>query len=133
MKKCSKCNTEKNKSEFNIKRNKTQPYCKSCQSIYHKKWYDKNKENRKKQIFKRRKDNFEWFYNLKESMGWKCKICGEDRIETLDFHHINPEEKDDTISGLLIRGCSKKRILMEIEKCDILCSNCHRILHYRKN
>jgi hypothetical protein len=102
--------------------------------LYMKKWY-KNKDNKKKHIErvnicnsnikKRNKD-------YKESLDLICSECGENDINCLDFHHINPEEKDFTISFMLKSGYSIKRIQKEIEKCVVLCANCHR-KHHSKN
>jgi len=68
---------------------------------------------------------------LKETLS--CAVCGlsgEDNAWALEFHHRNPEEKDYLISGMVAAGLAKKRILTEIEKCDVICSNCHRRDHY---
>lgn len=65
----------------------------------------------------------------REHMGGKCMRCGYSKYpEVLEFHHKNPSEKEFSIS---YRGhCrSWKRVKAEIEKCDLLCANCHRELH----
>ena len=50
----------------------------------------------------------------------------------LDFHHRNTKEKDIDVSTLIRKG-NKNKILKEVEKCDVLCSNCHRDLHFKQN
>lgn len=63
-----------------------------------------------------------------EYKGRCCQICGYDRcIRALDFHHIDSSKKDFTISS----NCNKswERIKIEIDKCILVCSNCHRELH----
>ena len=64
-----------------------------------------------------------------EYKGGKCQICGYNRcIEALDFHHIDPKEKDFNVSESgETRGWD--RIRNEIQKCLLLCSNCHREVH----
>jgi hypothetical protein len=57
-----------------------------------------------------------------------CEICGESRWYTLDFHHI--DKKTIEISTLVRIGCSLDTLLKEMSKCIIVCSNCHRELHY---
>ena len=57
-----------------------------------------------------------------------CKKCGEKRFYLFDFHHRNPEEKDYTISDH--SRANFETIKAEIEKCDVLCANCHREWHY---
>jgi hypothetical protein len=73
---------------------------------------------------------FFWFENYKNQLNWVCN-CGESDIVCMDFHHRNPDEKDSTIGKMVNDGFGIEAILAEISKCDILCSNCHRKLHYK--
>ncbi len=58
--------------------------------------------------------------------GAKCQRCGYDRyIGSLEFHHRNPSEKDPSWN----RGWNMEKLKVELDKCDILCSNCHREVH----
>jgi hypothetical protein len=50
----------------------------------------------------------------------------------LDFHHDGQSEKDFNVADMAGQGLSIKAIQIEIEKCIILCSNCHRIEHYEE-
>ena len=64
-----------------------------------------------------------------EHLGGKCSRCGYNKYpEVLEFHHKNPSMKDFNVSS---KGhCrSWKRVQQEIEKCDLLCANCHREIH----
>lgn len=64
------------------------------------------------------------------SMGGKCQCCGYDRcVESLDFHHIDPSEKELAFGK--IRASPKKweSICNELRKCILVCSNCHREIH----
>lgn len=47
----------------------------------------------------------------------------------LQFHHRNVDDKTRDISKMVTQGCSMKRILAEIEKCDCVCANCHHEIH----
>ncbi len=58
-----------------------------------------------------------------------CCICGLDEPVALDLHHINPEEKSDSIADLLAKGATLERIFNEIEKCVVICANHHRMFH----
>lgn len=63
-----------------------------------------------------------------EYLGGKCQICGYDKcIAALDFHHKDPKEKE-FILGEMSRY-SKDKIIQELDKCMLLCANCHRELH----
>lgn len=62
-----------------------------------------------------------------EYKGGKCEICGYSKcITALHFHHKDPSEKDFSIAGQT-RGWEKIR--KEIDKCMILCANCHSEIH----
>lgn len=59
--------------------------------------------------------------------GGKCFICGYDKCnQAMDFHHLNPKEKEFTISG---GTRSFKNIKIEIDKCILVCRNCHSEIH----
>lgn len=67
---------------------------------------------------------------LVKSFGGKCGICGYNKCyEALDFHHLNPNEKDSELSKYLRNGCSWGTAEIEARKCVCLCSNCHREVH----
>lgn len=61
-----------------------------------------------------------------------CKECDESDTRCLDFHHRDPEHKVDNVAQM-VRTCSWNRVMTEIEKCDVLCSNCHRKLIHKKD
>lgn len=59
--------------------------------------------------------------------GSKCQICGYNKCDSaLEFHHLNPEEKEIAISSQ-IRSWEKTK--EELEKCICVCANCHREIH----
>jgi len=60
--------------------------------------------------------------------GGKCEICGEKDFFKLCFHHKNPEEKEYRISKLIKDACWPS-VVKEIDKCQLLCNNCHIELH----
>lgn len=62
-------------------------------------------------------------------LGGKCIKCGDDNIFHLSFHHLT--DKDFTISQIKTSRFSK--IKKEIEKCELLCENCHMEKHYNEN
>lgn len=65
------------------------------------------------------------------AMGGKCQICGYDKCdEALEFHHINPEEKEYSFAKLRSRPRSVEVLKEELKKCILLCSNCHKEVHY---
>ena len=75
----------------------------------------------------RRKDIHNQWYDYKNTL--KCQKCNDNRWYILDFYHINPDEKEDTLGNMIRSGFSKNRIMKEVEKYIVLCSNCHTALH----
>lgn len=68
---------------------------------------------------------------LVEYKGGKCEKCGYDEcIAALEFHHINPEEKEFGIGASGITR-SLEKMKKEADKCVLLCCNCHRVLHWK--
>lgn len=60
----------------------------------------------------------------------KCIDCGESDPIVLDFDHINPNNKFKSVSQMLSGHYSWKSVVLEINKCEIRCSNCHRRKSY---
>jgi hypothetical protein len=94
-----------------------------------RRWYERNAEKAKKKTVDRKHELRAWLSSVKSDL--KCSGCPETHIACLDFHHENPEEKDLCVSTAIQNGWSKERIMKEIEKCIVLCSNCHRKLHWK--
>jgi hypothetical protein len=83
------------------------------------------KENKVQQvIYWRRKAKIK----LVEYKGGECEKCGYRKcIDALEFHHKDPNEKDFTISG---KSWSFERLKKEADKCILVCSNCHKEIHF---
>ncbi len=103
---------------------------------YWKQWYERNKHREdykvadkatKKRIRKERKD---WFLEYKKTLA--CEKCSIQDHRVLDFHHKDPLDKKDALANLSSHGKSKKTIMDEVNKCHVLCANCHRIVHWEE-
>lgn len=67
---------------------------------------------------------------LVKAMGSKCQCCGYDRcIRALEFHHLDPKEKDFTLSQASRGQHTWDEIVGELRKCIMVCSNCHKEIH----
>jgi len=100
----------------------TQIFCKICK-------VEKQKERRKRDADIQKEKRYSLKRELIDMKGGKCIACGYDRyIGALDFHHLNENEKIYNV-GTLISGGSRLKAIVEIQKCILLCSNCHRELH----
>lgn len=137
MKICCKCGLEKELYEFN--KNKTQKdglqrYCKQCKKQSDKEWFVNNPSVWKEYNKKRNENIKEIIENFRDELGGCCKKCNENRKHLLEFHHKDPSQKEEVISNILVYfGYSKKSIdkaRKEVEKCVLLCCNCHRDFHY---
>lgn len=96
--------------------------------MYSKEWYEKNKEKvaaQQKEYYQNNKDKAKLWKHNNNGLEYNGKNGA-----IFDFHHINPEEKDFNITSYL-RHYNKipERIYREVEKCILLCSNCHRLEH----
>lgn len=130
MKMCTKCRFLKPLGDFSFKNKKTgklHSNCRTCQKVMKDSHYHRNKLSYISKA-RKHKDKYrvEW-RNFKLSL--KCFVCGENHPATLDFHH--PEDtKENNVSTLVKNGVSWPKLVKEIEKCTVLCSNCHRKHHY---
>lgn len=95
--------------------------------IYQKTYYIKNKSYYKIKNHERRDSIKALLTELKTDKG--CIKCGESNPLCLDFHHKDPTTKTVNVSEMGRRGWSIERIIEEINKCDVLCANCHRKEH----
>lgn len=89
---------------------------------YNRKYNRKNREKVNKLHLARIKELTAWVRTLRKA----CVRCGEDHPACLDFHHIDPSKKVISIANAVRSSWSKERLLTEIAKCEVLCSNCHR-------
>lgn len=113
---CTKCGRQLPIEDFywrNKKEGKRRSECKYCHNNYVKVKYQQHQND---------------IEELKSQL--KCAKCGDSRGYVLDFHHIDPEIKDKSISRLISSNASLKRIEEEMKKCVCLCANCHREFHF---
>ncbi len=91
-----------------------------------KRKYADRAEYLKKAVDKRRKEIRKKAIEYKNG---KCAICGYDKcLQALEFHHQNSNEKDFGISA---KGYTRSWVAVkkELDKCILLCANCHREVH----
>lgn len=129
---CYKCKEDKKITEFkwdNKKEKKRGYICKKCHTIHQKDRnitpHQRTKARNRNRLYKqkRQKENKEFLINyLKEN---PCIECGESDIIVLEFDHIESDKKFKNIS-VLRKHYNLKILKKEIEKCQVLCANCHR-------
>ena len=118
MKKCTKCLTDKPESDYYNKGKKSdgklQAECKVCFN---------------KRMMVRYEERAAAIVGLK---GGECFLCGYDKcVAALEFHHTDPSQKDFEISKRW--SMTDERIKAEIDKCVLICSNCHAEVHYNES
>jgi hypothetical protein len=65
--------------------------------------------------------------------GGKCEKCGYDKnISALEFHHLDPNAKKFNLDSRNLSNTTRDKILEELDKCILVCANCHRELHNPK-
>ena len=100
-------------------------------SQYKREW---NHRNRKKRYEYKRSFVANRKMELLIMLGGKCNICGikatKENIAIFDFHHRNPDEKEFNLGQNTIGDIAFEKVKNEAQKCDMLCSNCHRLYHF---
>ncbi len=111
MKTCVKCYNEYEEALFyNRSKNRKRNECKYC-------WNEITKQNQLKIKLE-----------MIQYKGGKCSNCGYNKhYSALEFHHIDPNKKEIEPA----KATSFLRIKDELDKCILLCANCHREVHYR--
>ncbi|WP_435197492.1 homing endonuclease associated repeat-containing protein [Natronomonas sp. EA1] len=89
-------------------------------------WHYRHVETNRERTLDRRQRLRAWLHIHKSSLG--CSQCDEDDPACLDFHHVRGE-KELAVNKMVVQGYSAEAIHAEIEKCEILCANCHRATH----
>ena len=95
-------------------------------SIVQKSYY-KNKEQRIEKQHQDYEKNKKILQQLKSN---GCAICGYNKCDaSLDFHHTNPKDKKFQISSSAL-DLKTERVVNELNKCILLCRNCHGEIHF---
>jgi|TARA_R110002167_G_scaffold23983_2_gene84987 hypothetical protein len=112
---CRSCQRLKEEDDFYLRADGINRFnrCKSCIS--------KETAEQKRKIYK-------WVDNHKASMG--CDHCGETDKRCLQLHHKDSSTKKHSVATLIGKGYIFKTVKIEVEKCEVLCANCHSIHHY---
>jgi len=94
-------------------------------------WYYKNIDKIRQYKQKARKLRIEYIKKIKEV---PCKDCGiQYPSYVMDFDHFEENSKTETVNRLAGTRAGWKRLKQEIEKCHIVCANCHRIRTHKRS
>ncbi|HEV3469292.1 MAG TPA: hypothetical protein VG148_08225 [Pyrinomonadaceae bacterium] len=134
MKFCTACGKEKEDCGFYRKGGELQSKCKECQRAYHRLYYTKNKA---RFISKNRRNKNRQRARLR-ALVWEakrrpCQDCGGMfHPWVMEFDHRDGTTKEAAVANLASQGCPDAQLLEEINKCDVVCANCHRLRTYRR-
>ena len=155
MKTCTRCKVAKDSSEFHkssASSDGLKSACKECVNGYYTankesirakqdEWYEENKDKRIEYVRKwrgstkrntsvSRRDRKKYCVEYK---GNACADCGfqSEYLSVFDFHHIDPSTKSFQIATVG-RSCKLEKLNEELDKCVLLCANCHRIRHEKE-
>lgn len=117
-KQCNRCNTIYPLSDFRARNKAKTKYRKECKYCSHK--VIRDRMNRYRRVL----------HEYKASKG--CSICGYNDYRALQFHHVDKSDKEYNVSEMIRNGLSINRVLKEVEKCIVLCGNCHLKLHFEE-
>lgn len=100
--------------------------CRQCYNAKTTKWYRENRERRQQAANERNRKRKAEMVN---HFGGKCHDCGGVFPQCVyEFHHLDPSQKDVNPSAAL--SWSKDRMWDELNKCVMLCANCHKVRHF---
>lgn len=134
VKQCYRCKESKQINLFKINygrlKNGLTSYaniCTACTTVENKKWISENRE-----LYNKRSQQRRWNRKKRavEYKGGKCENClGTFPVECFDFHHIDKQTKHKD-PGLMMTY-SDASLFKELDKCVLLCANCHRTEHFK--
>lgn len=127
--KCPSCKTT-DKDRFPSENSRKGNLCKQCKADYNVAWYQKNKERHQSMVAVNRKLRLE---EVNDFVNWlKSSPCADCRINypsyVMDFDHL----RDKKFSIASSKWKTQETIWAEIQKCEVVCSNCHRERTYRR-
>lgn len=127
---CTHCSVEKSFTEFYKNKQSSDgvlTICKPCSNKKRKQAWNKEKKLHVNQYaYNRRLERKLWAI---EYLGGCCSKCDIKYPHYVyDFHHIDPTTKETGIANLLLLTFEKLKI--ELDKCNLLCANCHREEHW---
>jgi hypothetical protein len=122
---CGRCKRSLPPAEFARYGNGYQSYCRTCQREYDAAWYQRNKARRQAKVKTDRDEYVAWLDSLKE--GKPCTDCGGIYPPyVMEWDHLPEAVKTLVVADTRRAAHSKKRILAELENCELVCANCHR-------
>lgn len=121
---CSKCEADRPASDFWRRGTGLSPWCKPCHRTRASERYKSPIEKRRIRENNKRKMHTVRLYIWGILTRSNCADCGESDPVVLEFDHLDGSAKERDISSL--RDCSIAKLQSEIDKCEVVCANCHK-------
>jgi hypothetical protein len=125
-KECSDCGKSSTETAFPPRHGRI---CRACLATRGRNYYHKNKGNGTLHFERTRKERLDMLSDYLYDRG--CLDCGTTDIRVLEFDHVR-DKKIMSVSEMLRNHWAWDKIQSEIDKCDIVCANCHRIRTYTR-
>lgn len=119
------CGSYFNKNK--TKKDGLQSMCRDRSADRSKQYYAENKPKHIQEVRKHKRANYLFVREqvVEYLLDHPCVMCGESNPIVLEFDHLR--DKCYNVSRMLASSMVWETILKEIEKCQVLCANCHRI------
>lgn len=129
VKRCPRCKESKDVADFARSKGKKdgyQTYCRACVKEQNHEYYLRTPEKN----YDRRLAKYRAQWISRRVLNWylskhPCVDCGETDRVVMEFDHVRGEKRYN-ISEMVSRGFGYDSIMAEIEKCEVVCANCHR-------
>lgn len=131
MKICTECGETKDEPEFSFKKKPVrQTKCKVCVRAYNQTHYQRDPSQ---YIVRKAKLRIKYRDRVAQIKASPCMDCDQSfHFSAMDFDHPEGCEKLNNVSAMIGSGWSWSRIQAEIAKCDLVCSNCHRVRTFQR-
>jgi hypothetical protein len=129
MRRCRRCLVVKPVEQFHRFRSGHQAWCKDCRRIYDRAYHERTRDVRLRQKREWADALYAWYHELKSH---PCADCGQRfHHAAMTFDHLPGVEKVDEVSNL-VRRRRKRAAILEVEKCELVCANCHAVRSYER-
>jgi len=130
---CTKCEEEKPLEDFSFrskKANRRHAWCKPCLYARQKAGYEANPQVQIDRIKRHRHRNRDWMHEVKDCPCMDCGVKYHPAVMEFD-HRLGTKKLFNVSVGVLSR--SRRVVLEEMSKCDIVCANCHRMRTWNRS
>jgi hypothetical protein len=93
-------------------------------------WRLRHRDSLLEKRHKRQEEIKTWYRQYKTTI--RCIRCGENDPACLQFHHRSRGEKKMSIATYVFQASNLEKFIQELDKCDVLCANCHLIEHWQE-